>query len=53
MAVAFSEHAAFTTDKGTWRFTKRLDGQPWLSGAITLADPQGSYTVSPFVYHND
>lgn len=53
MAIAFSEHAAFTTDKGTWRFTKRLDGQPWLEGAITLADPQGSYTVSPFIYHND
>ena len=53
MAVAFSEHAAFTTDKGTWRFVKRLDGQPWMSGAITLADPQGSYTVSPFVFHND
>ncbi len=53
MAVAFSEHAAFTTDKGTWRFVKRLDGQPWLSGAIALADPQGSFTVSPFVFHND
>ncbi len=53
MAVAFSEHAAFTTDKSTWRFVKRLDGAPWLSNAITLADPQGSYTVSPFVYHND
>lgn len=53
MSVAFSEHAAFTTDKGTWRFRKRLDGQPWLRSTITLADPQGSYTVSPFVYHND
>ena len=53
LAIAFSEHAAFKTDKGTWRFLMRLDGQPWLSAAITLADPQGSYTVSPFVYHND
>ena len=53
MAVAFSEHAAFTTDKGTWRFVKRLDGQPWMSGAIPLADPQGSFTVSPFIFHND
>ena len=53
MAIAFSEHAAFTTDKGTWRFIKRLDGTPWMSGAITLADPQGSFTVSPFVFHND
>jgi len=53
LAIAFSEHAAFTSDKGTWRFTERLDGQPWLKSAITLADPQGSYTVSPFVYHDD
>ena len=53
LAIAFSEHAAFTSDKGTWRFTERLDGQPWLKSSITLADPQGSYTVSPFVYHDD
>lgn len=53
LAVAFSEHAAFTSDKGTWRFTQRNDGQPWLRLAITLADPQGSYTVSPFVFLND
>jgi HK97 family phage major capsid protein len=53
LSIAFSEHAAFTSDKGTWRFNARFDGQPWLSSAITLADPQGSYTVSPFVYHND
>jgi HK97 family phage major capsid protein len=53
MSIAYSEHAAFTTDKGTWRFIKRLDGQPWLRSTITLADPQGSYTVSPFVYHDD
>lgn len=53
IAVAFSEHAAFTSDKGTWRVTKRMDGQPWLHDPITLADPQGSYTVSPFVYHDD
>jgi hypothetical protein len=36
-----------------WRFKKRLDGQPWLLNAITLADPQGSFTQSPFVYLND
>lgn len=53
LAIAFSEHAAFTADKGTWRFTARNDGQPWLKSVITLADPGGSYTVSPFVYHND
>jgi HK97 family phage major capsid protein len=53
LSIAFSEHAAFTADKGTWRFTARNDGQPWMKSAITLADPTGSYTVSPFVYHND
>lgn len=53
LSIAFSEHAAFTSDKGTWRFTQRMDGQPWLKSAITLADPQGSYTMSPFVYLND
>ena len=53
LEIAYSEHARFTTDEGAWRFTKRLDGQPWLSEAITLADPGGAYTVSPFLYHND
>ncbi len=53
LSIAFSEHAAFTSDKGTWRFTSRNDGKPWVKKPITLADPTGSYTVSPFVYHND
>lgn len=53
ITIGFSEHAAFTSDKGTWRFTTRFDGMSWLNSAITLADPQGSYTVSPFVYLND
>lgn len=51
--IAFSEHAAFRDDQATWRFTQRVDGKPWLRNPITLADPQGSYTVSPFVNHND
>lgn len=53
LAIDFSEHAAFKTDEGVWRFTKRLDGQPWMEAAIELADPQGSYLTSPFIYHND
>lgn len=53
LSIAYSEHAAFVSDQGTWRFTQRIDGMPWLRNPITLADPQGSYTVSPFVYHND
>lgn len=52
LQIAYSEHASFTSDQGTWKFTKRLDGQPWLSGTITLGSPT-AYTVSPFVYHND
>ena len=53
LEIAYSEHASFTSDKGTWRYTQRNDGMPWLNAAITLADPQGSFTVSPFLYHND
>ena len=50
--VAFSEHARFENDQGTYRVTKRLDGQPWMEGAITLAGPT-AHTVSPIVYHAD
>lgn len=53
LEIAFSEHYGFVNDLGTWRFTARMDGMPWLKSAVTLADPQGSYTVSPFVYFND
>lgn len=53
LSIAFSDQAAFTADKGTWRFLTRYDGLPWMQSAITLADPQGSFTVSPFVFHND
>jgi HK97 family phage major capsid protein len=51
--IEFSEHAAFTEGKDIWRFGIRCDGQPWMKSAITLADPQGGYTVSPFVSFND
>lgn len=53
LAIDFSEHVGFLTGKDTWRFYQRNDGKPWLKAPITLADPQGSYQVSPFVYHND
>jgi HK97 family phage major capsid protein len=53
LTVDFSEHAKFENDLGVWRYKIRVDGMPWLKSAITLADPQGSYTVSPFVYHDD
>lgn len=51
--VAYSEHAAFSSDQGTWRVIERLDGQPALSAAITLGDGGGTYTTSAFVYFND
>jgi len=50
--VAYSEHAGFTSDNGTFRVTKRLDGQPWMSSYYTLAGPT-ALTVSPIVYLND
>lgn len=53
VSIAYSEHAAFATGRVAWRFEERLDGQPALRSAITLADPQGSYTVSPFSAFND
>jgi len=53
LSVSYSEHADFTNGRVVWRFHERLDGQPWLKNVITLADPQGGYTVSPFVYFND
>lgn len=51
--VDFSEHVGFLSGKDTWRFGRRVDGQPWLKSAITLADSTGSFTVSPFVANND
>lgn len=53
MTIDFSEHAAFTTDRVVWRVKERVDGMPWLKGNITLADPAGTHTVSPFVYRTD
>lgn len=53
LTIGFSEHAKFENDLVVWKYNVRLDGMPWLRNTITLADPTGSYTVSPFVYHND
>lgn len=53
LRIDFSEHAGFLTDQGVWRFTKRVDGRPWVTGTVELADETGNYTVSPFVYNND
>lgn len=51
--VDFSEHVDFLNGKDTWRFGRRMDGKPLWLDEITLADPQGSFTQSPFVKHDD
>jgi HK97 family phage major capsid protein len=53
MVVDFSPHVNFKTDEVVWKFKERYDGMPWVTSQITLADPNGGYTVSPFVYFND
>lgn len=47
LSIAYSEHYKFVNDQGTWRFTYRVDGQPWIANSITLED--AATTVSPFV----
>jgi len=47
ISIAYSEHYKFANDQGAWRFTHRVDGQPWLNSSITLSD--ASSTISPFV----
>lgn len=51
LTIAFSEHIGFLEDQGTWRFTARMDGMPWMKNVITLPGPGSAYTVSPFVYN--
>lgn len=47
LSIAYSEHYRFGTDQTAWRFTHRVDGQPWLKGKIYL--PDATNTISPFV----
>jgi HK97 family phage major capsid protein len=42
-----SQHFRFRNDLTAWRAVHRVDGQPWLSAPITLAD--GTTQISPFV----
>jgi HK97 family phage major capsid protein len=44
--ISASPHVRFTTDETAWRFTKRLDGQPWIDSKLTM---KAGGTVSPFV----
>jgi HK97 family phage major capsid protein len=45
--AASSIHVQFTTDETAFRFTYRVDGQPWWSSAVTPFN--GTNTQSPFV----
>lgn len=45
--ISFSEHYRFANDQVAWRVTKRVDGQPLITNAITGED--ASSTFSPFV----
>lgn len=47
LEINSSEHYAFVDNQTTWRFSMRVDGQPWINNAITLQDT--SYQCSPFV----
>lgn len=49
----FSEHVGFLQGLDTWRFGRYMDGKPLWRAPLTLADPQGGFTQSPIVYHND
>jgi HK97 family phage major capsid protein len=48
--IQASEHVNFLRNQMTWRVVERVDGQPWLSGPVTLQD--SSTQVSPFVVLN-
>lgn len=50
--ISMSEHVRFLNDEKTWKFTHRVDGQPWISNKITLSDGTGTNVVSPFIYLN-
>jgi HK97 family phage major capsid protein len=47
LTIDVSTHVGFVSDKTYFRVVERLDGQPWLSSAVTPR--KGSATLSPFV----
>jgi len=46
LTIAYSTEYLFRYDETAWRFTSRVDGQPWLNAPVTL---QEGTTISPFV----
>ncbi|NQT18835.1 MAG: phage major capsid protein [Planctomycetes bacterium] len=49
LKVAMSIHLRFDYDEMAWRFTFRIDGQPWWPSALTPYKGNASNTLSPFV----
>jgi len=47
LAIDVSSHVGFTSNTTYWRFTIRVDGQPWLADDLTPR--HGSDTIGPFV----
>jgi HK97 family phage major capsid protein len=50
LEVSVSDVPSFLKNQPTLRVVKRVDGQPWLNGPITLAD--AATHASPFVVLN-
>lgn len=47
LTIMESDHVKFKFGEKVWRFTQRVDGQPWIDAPIT---PRlGGQTISPFV----
>lgn len=49
LKVAMSIHLRFDYDEMAWRFTFRIDGQPWWPTALTPYKGNANNTLSPFV----
>jgi HK97 family phage major capsid protein len=47
LEIDVSEHPGFLHNQTAWRFTERVDGQPWFGKPITLQDAVS--VVSPYV----
>ena len=47
LAIDTSGHVGFTSNTTYWRFTVRVDGQPWLANDLTPR--HGTDTIGPFV----
>jgi HK97 family phage major capsid protein len=50
LEIQSSIHRYFEKAQTAWRLITRVDGQPWLDNAVTLAD--ATTTVSPFIVLN-